>query len=61
MNLSLELSSFITLSYDIEPLKNLYSTYHVRSNFEENAKAIAEQLKSYPKKYDNDPFSIFLL
>lgn len=61
MDMSLELSIFITLLYDIEPLKdfNPHSFYHVKSSFEENAKTIAEKLKSSHKKYDNDLFLSF--
>ena len=59
--MSLELSVFITLLYDIEPLKDFdpYSFYHVKSSFEENAKTIAEKLKSSHQKYDNDLFLSF--
>lgn len=61
MDMSLGLSIFITLLYDIEPLKdfNPHSFYHVKSSFEENAKTIAEKLKSSHKKYDNDLFLSF--
>lgn len=61
MDMSLELSIFITLLYDIEPLKdfNPHSFYHVKSSFEENAKTIAEKLKSSHQKYDNDLFLSF--
>ena len=61
MDMSLELSIFITLLYDIEPLKdfNPHSLYHVKSSFEENAKTIAEKLKNSHKKYDNDLFLSF--
>ena len=61
MDMSLELSIFITLLYDIEPLKdfNPHSFYHVKSSFEENAKTIAEKLKSSHNKYDNDLFLSF--
>ena len=61
MDMSLELSIFITLLYDIEPLKdfNPHSFYHVKSSFEENAKTIAEKLKSSHPKYDNDLFLSF--
>ncbi len=61
MDMSLELSVFITLLYDIEPLKDFdpHSFYHVKSSFEENAKTIAEKLKSSHQKYDNDLFLSF--
>lgn len=61
MDMSLELSVFITLLYDIEPLKDFdpYSFYHIKSSFEENAKTIAEKLKSSHQKYDNDLFLSF--
>ena len=61
MDMSLELSIFITLLYDIEPLKdfNPHLFYHVKSSFEENAKTIAEKLKSSHPKYDNDLFLSF--
>ena len=61
MDMSLELSIFITLLYDIEPLKdfNTHLFYHVKSSFEENAKTIAEKLKSSHPKYDNDLFLSF--
>ena len=61
MDMSLELSIFITLLYDIEPLKdfNPYLFYHVKSSFEENAKTIAEKLKSSHQKYDNDFYLSF--
>lgn len=61
MDMSLELSIFITLLYDIEHLKdfNPHSFYHVKSSFEENAKTIAEKLKSSHQKYDNDLFLSF--
>ena len=61
MDMSLELSIFITLLYDIEPLKdfNPHSFYHVKSSFEENTKTIAEKLKSSHQKYDNDLFLSF--
>ena len=61
MDMSLELSIFITLLYDIEPLKdfNPHLFYHVKSSFEENAKTIAEKLKSSHQKYDNDLFLSF--
>ncbi|MFR5682959.1 MAG: DUF6076 domain-containing protein [Clostridia bacterium] len=58
--MSLILSSYITLSYDIGPLKSLdIDSYRVKGNFEENAKAIAEQLKKYPEDYDNNRFLSF--
>lgn len=61
MDMSLELSIFITLLYDVEPLKdfNPHLFYHVKSSFEENAKTIAEKLKSSHQKYDNDLFLSF--
>ena len=61
MDMSLELSIFITLLYDIEPLKdfNPHLFYHVKSSFEENAKTIVEKLKSSHQKYDNDLFLSF--
>ena len=61
MDMSLELSIFITLLYDIKPLKdfNPHLFYHVKSSFEENAKTIAEKLKSSHPKYDNDLFLSF--
>ena len=59
IDLYLELSEFITLSYDIEPLRNMTpsSLCHAKSSFEENAKNIAQKLKNHSSKYDNDIFS----
>lgn len=59
IDLYLELSQFITLSYDIEPIKNLTpsSLCHTKNSFEENAKNIAQKLKKDSRKYENDIFS----
>ena len=61
IDLYLELSQFITLSYDIEAIKNLTpsSLCHAKNSLEENAKIIAKKLKSDSKKYDNDIYLSF--
>ena len=61
IDLYLELSQFITLSYDIEPIKNLTpsSLCHAKNSLKENAKIIAKKLKSDSKKYDNDIYLSF--
>lgn len=61
LHLSLELSSFISLLYDIDTINNLnpHSFCNVKNSFEENAKTIAEKLKSSPQKYNNDLFLSF--
>lgn len=61
IDLYLELSQFITLSYDIEPIKTLTpsSLCHAKNSLEENAKIIAKKLKSDSKKYDNDIYLSF--
>lgn len=57
-DISIILSSYITLTYDVEPMKflNIGSCPNT-GNFEENAKAISEYIRNYPTEYDDDFFT----
>ena len=57
-DMSIILSSYITLTYDVEPMKflNINSCPNT-GNFEENAKAISEYIKNYPTEYDDEFFT----
>lgn len=57
-DMSIILSSYITLTYDVEPMKflNIGSSSNT-GNFEENAKAISEYIRNYPTEYDDDFFT----
>lgn len=57
-DMSIILSSYITLTYDVEPMKflNIGSCPNI-GNFEENAKAISEYIRNYPTEYDDDFFT----
>ena len=57
-DMSIILSSYITLTYDVEPMKflNIGSCPNT-GNFEENAKAISEYIRNYPTEYDDDFFT----
>ena len=57
-DMSIILSSYITLTYDVEPMKflNIGSCPNT-CNFEENAKAISEYIRNYPTEYDDDFFT----
>lgn len=57
-DMSIILSSYITLTYDVEPMKflNIGSCPNT-GNFEENAKAISEYIRNYPAEYDDELFT----
>lgn len=57
-DMSIILSSYITLTYDVKPMKilNIGSCPNT-GNFEENAKAISEYIRNYPTEYDDDFFT----
>ena len=57
-DMSIILSSYITLTYDVEPMKflNIGSCPNT-GNFEENAKAISEYIRNYPAEYDDEFFT----
>lgn len=54
--MSIMLSSFITLSYDLGtiPYQNMDSSFNT-DNFEENVKLISEYIKTKPEKYNDEP------
>ena len=54
---SVVLNSYISLAYDIEPMKYLnMNSYPDKGNFEEKAKSISEYIKKYPTEYDDELF-----
>ena len=57
-DMSIILSSYITLTYDVKPMKflNIGSCPNT-GNFEENAKAISEYIRNYPTECDDDFFT----
>lgn len=56
-DMSLILNSYITLAYDVEPMKYLnIDSCPNKCNFEETAKAISEYIKNYPTEYDDELF-----
>lgn len=57
-DMSIVLSSYITLAYDVEPMKCLNIDLCPNTgNFEENAKAISKYIKNYPTEYDDEFFT----
>lgn len=53
----LTLNSYITIAYDIEPMKYInMNSCPDKGNFEEKAKAISEYIKNYPTEYDDELF-----
>ena len=56
-DMSVVLNSYISLAYDIEPMKYLnMNSYPDKGNFEEKAKSISEYIKNYPTEYDDELF-----
>lgn len=56
-DMSVVLNSYISLAYDIEPMKYLnMNSYPDKGNFEEKAKSISEYIKNYSTKYDDELF-----
>lgn len=54
----LTLNSYITIAYDIEPMKYInMNSWPDKGNFEEKAKAISEYIKNYPTEYDDELFT----
>lgn len=52
------LNSYITIAYDIEPMKYInMDLYSDNGNFEENAKAISKYIKISPPEYDDELFT----
>ena len=59
-DMSIVLNSYISLAYDVQPMKYLnINSYPDKGNFEENAKTISEYIKDYPTEYNDENF-IFL-
>lgn len=59
-DMSIVLNSYISLAYDVQPMKYLnINSYPDKGNFEENAKTISEYIKNYPTEYNDENF-IFL-
>ena len=59
-DMSIVLNSYISLAYDVQPMKYLnINSYPDKGNFEENAKTISKYIKNYPTKYNDENF-IFL-
>lgn len=56
-DMSVVLNSYISLAYDIEPMKYLnMNSYPDKGNFEEKAKSISEYIKKYSTEYDDELF-----
>ena len=56
-DMSVVLNSYISLAYDIEPMKYLnMNSYPDKGNFEEKAKSISEYIKNYSTEYDDELF-----
>lgn len=56
-DMSLILNSYITLAYDVEPMKYLnIDSCPNKCNFEETTKAISEYIRNYPIEYDDEIF-----
>ena len=54
----LTLNSYITIAYDVEPMKYInMNSCPDKGNFEEKAKAISEYIKNYPTECDNELFT----
>lgn len=59
-DMSIVLNSYISLAYDVQPMKYLnINSYPDKGNFEENAKTISKYIKNYPTEYNDENF-IFL-
>lgn len=59
-DMSIVLSSYISLTYDVEPIKYLnMKPCPKKGNFEEKAKLISEYIKHYPTEYDELFSSIY--
>lgn len=57
-DMSMVLSSYISLTYDVEPIKYLnMKPCPKKGIFEEKVKAISEYIKSYPAEYDDELFT----
>ncbi len=56
-DMSIVLNSYISLAYDVEPMKYLNMNLRTnKGNFEEKAKAISEYIKNYPTEYNDELF-----
>ena len=59
-DMSIVLNSYISLAYDVQPVKYLnINSCPDKGNFEENAKTISKYIKNYPTEYNDENF-IFL-
>ncbi len=57
LDMSIVLNSYISLAYDVEPMKYLNMNLRPnKGNFEEKAKAISEYIKNYPTEYNDELF-----
>ena len=56
-DMSIILSSYITLTYDVEPMILNIGSCPNTGNFEENSKAISEYIRNYPAEYDDEFFT----
>lgn len=57
LDMSIVLNSYISLAYDVEPMKYLNMNLRTnKGNFEEKAKAISEYIKNYPTEYNDELF-----
>lgn len=56
-DMSIVLNSYISLAYDVEPMKYLnMSSCPDKGNFEEKAKSISEYIKNHPTEYNDELF-----
>ncbi len=56
-DMSIVLNSYISLAYDVQPVKYLnINSCPDKGNFEENAKTISEYIKNYPTEYNDELF-----
>ena len=55
--MSIVLNSYISLAYDVEPMKYLNMNLRPnKGNFEKKAKALSEYIKNYPTEYNDELF-----
>lgn len=56
-DMSIVLNSYISLAYDVEPMKYLNMNLRPnKGNFEKKAKALSEYIKNYPTEYNDELF-----
>lgn len=57
-DISITLNSYISLAYDVEPMKYLdMNLCAIKGNFEKKAMAISEYISNYPTEFDNELFT----